>query len=225
MAVIKHIAIHNSPMNLFKYILREDDPDKDIIITGLNCSEDSESAYDEFRFSYEYFSGKPFYSSGNLNGKSPIKLHHYIQSFKPGEVTPEEAHRIGEVWAKIVFGIDRQILISTHTDKNHIHNHFAVAVFDKHGERWIDNKQTLKICRDKSDKLCRDHNLSVIENPSYDHDNKYGEWKARQQKRCWKDKLREDIDKLVLRDDVNTIKVFELYGIKYHYQELYHTNL
>ena len=205
MAVIKHIAIHNSPMNLFKYILREDDPDEDVIVTGLNCSEDSESAYDEFRFSYEYFSGKPFYSSGNLNGKSPIKLHHYIQSFKPGEVTPEEAHKIGEVWAKIVFGIDRQILISTHTDKNHIHNHFAVAVFDLYGERWIDNKQTLKICRDKSDKLCRDHNLSVIENPSKEHNHKYGEWKARQQKRCWKDKLREDIDKLVLRDDVRTI--------------------
>ena len=205
MAIIKHISIHKSPLNLFKYILCEDDPDEDVIVTGVNCTDQAETAYREFKLTYEYFSGKPFYSNENLSGKSPVKLHHYIQSFKPGEITPELAHDLGVAWARHTFGFSRQILVATHCDKGHIHNHFAVAVFDTHGKRWIDNKQTLKKCRDDSDKLCRSYNLSVIENPSKEHNHKYGEWKARQQKRCWKDKLREDIDNLVLREDVRTI--------------------
>ena len=204
MAIIKHISIHKSPLNFLKYILREESPE-DVIVTGLNCSEDAESAYKEFKMIYEYFSGKPFYRQTNLTGKTDIKLHHYIQSFKPGEITPEQAHEIGVAWAKHVFGFSRQILVSTHCEKNHIHNHFAVAVFTPSGKRWIDNKQTLKKCRDDSDILCKSYNLSVIENPSKKHNHKYGEWKARQQKCCWKDKLREDIDNLVLREDVRTI--------------------
>lgn len=71
------------------------------------------------------------------------RLHHYIQSFKPSEVTLEEAHKIGVEWAKKVFGENHQVLITTHIDKSHIHNHFAVTAFDLNGKQWYGNKETL----------------------------------------------------------------------------------
>ena len=60
-----------------------------------------------------------------LGGKERVRLHHYIQSFKAGDVSKEEAHRIGLEWAKEMFGDKFQVLVSTHTDKGHyaiIHN-------------------------------------------------------------------------------------------------------
>ena len=63
----------------------------------------------------------------------------------------------------------------------------------------------MKRCRDVSDRICQSHGLSIIENPGRDRNHKYAEWKARKEKHCWKDTLREDIDKLVMKDDVQSI--------------------
>ena len=205
MAVIKHIAIHRSPMKLMNYILQNGKTDKNTLVTGMLCSTEPEKAYKEFEWIYERFSGERFYNGTQEGVKKNIKIHHYIQSFEPGEVTPEEAHKIAVEWARKVFGDHRQVLISTHIDKGHIHTHLAVAVYDCRGKRWIDNKETLKHCRDVSDRICKAHGLSVIKNPSRDRNHKYAEWKARQEKRCWKDRLRDDIDKLILKDDVQSI--------------------
>ena len=101
MAVIKHIAIHRSPMKLMNYILQNGKTDKNTLVTGMLCSTEPEKAYKEFERIYERFSGERFYNGTQEGVKKNIKIHHYIQSFEPGEVTPEEAHRVGVEWAEI----------------------------------------------------------------------------------------------------------------------------
>ena len=208
MAIIKHIAIHRSPLKLIRYILNGNKTDEMKLATGLNCSTVPESAYEEMGNTFERFAKERFCKK-SLNdencGKEKIRLHHYIQSFKPNEITPEQAHRIGVEWAEKVFGKNHQVLITTHTDRQHIHNHYAVAAYDLNGKRWYDNKSTLQRCREISDKICAAHGLSIIEKPIYRANKKYSDWLARQQNISWKTQLCDVIDRLILRDDVKSV--------------------
>ncbi len=206
MPIIKHIAIHKSPLNLFHYIVNGDKTDEMKYVTGWNCSENPDDAYEEFRDTFEYYSGERFYKKSVSDGKNKILLHHYIQSFAPGEISPEKAHQIGISWARQVFGNNHQFLVSTHIDKGHIHNHIAASVYRLDGKHWNDNKETLKRCRDISDKIAVQHGISVIEKSDYHSDQKYSDWLARQQNVSWKQKLCDDIDELILRDDVKSVE-------------------
>lgn len=215
MAIIKHIAIHQSPLKLIRYILNGDKTDEMRFATGLQVTPNVAAAYMEMSANFENISGERFYKKSlnrkNLGDnetlqKEKIRLHHYIQSFKPNEVTPEEAHRIGVEWAKKVFGENHQVLVTTHTNCKHIHNHFAVAAYNLDGKAWYDNKETLERCRDISDKICKAHGLSVIKKPKYHANQKYADWLARQRNVSWKTRLCDDIDKLVLREDVKSVK-------------------
>lgn len=209
MAIIKHIAIHRSPLKLIQYILNGSKTDEMRFATGLNCSAVPESAYEEMGDVFEKFAKERFFKksqNANVEGKEKIRLHHYIQSFKPNEITPEQAHRIGVEWAEKVFGRDHQVLITTHIDRQHIHNHFAVAAYDLNGKKWYDNKSTLKRCRDISDKICKRCGLSIIENQEYHPNQKYSDWLARQKNISWKTRLCDDVDKLVLREDVRSVE-------------------
>ena len=205
MAIIKHISIKASSLALLKYITGETKDEDVKFITDLNCSEEAESAYMEMGICYQSFAGEKFFARKNDSGKQKIKMHHYIQSFSKGEITPEEAHRIAIKWAETVFGTDHQIVVATHTDKDHIHTHFAVNAYSLTGKHWIDNKRTLKLCRDISDKIVRENKLSVIENPSRNKNTSYGEWLARQNGTSWKAKLCDDIDRIILQNNVNCI--------------------
>ncbi|MDE5577885.1 MAG: relaxase/mobilization nuclease domain-containing protein [Oscillospiraceae bacterium] len=209
MAIIKHIAIHRSPLKLIRYILKVNKTDEMKLATGLNCSTAPESAYEEMGSTFERFAKERFSKksqNADVGGKEKIRLHHYIQSFKPNEITPEQAHRIGVEWAEKVFGRDRQVLVTTHIDRRHIHNHFAVAAYDLNGKMWYDNKSTLGRCRDISDKICKAHGLSVIENQEYHSNQKYSDWLARQRNVSWKTRLCDDIDKLVLQEEVRSVE-------------------
>lgn len=100
---------------------------------------------------------------GKENGY--IAWHGY-QSFKPGEVTPEQAHKIGLQLAKEMWGKQYQIIVTTHLDKDHLHNHFcfnSVSFLD--GRKYNYSKTEQKKLRELSDRICREHGLSVIENP------------------------------------------------------------
>lgn len=206
MAVVEHVSsIKASPLALLKYVAGVSKEESAEIVSGLNCSDDPDSAYLEMSLCYESYSGQKFSHIENTSGKQKIKMHHYVMSFKSGEVTPEKAHSIGEEWAKTIFGADMQVLIATHTDTDNIHVHFAVNAYDMKGRHWIDNKKTLKQCRDISDKLMNKYHLSVIENPSNKHNHKYSEWLARQNGTSWKEKLCDDIDRIVLMESVRSI--------------------
>lgn len=214
MPIIKHVAVRKHPLKLLQYITRGDKTDEAKYVTGLNCTADVQCAYQELATTFECFAKERFYKK-SLNeqneensekaSKEKIRLHHYIQSFKPGEVTPEEAHEIGIEWAKRVFGNNHQVLVSTHIDRGHIHNHFAVSAYNLEGKHWIDNKATLRHCWKISNDIALEHGLSIVKDAKYKANHKYGEWLARKNGTSWKQKLCDDIDRLILQDDVRSI--------------------
>lgn len=208
MAVLRHFSIRNSPLATLKYITGEAKEQKAAIVTGINCSDDPESAYIEMKMCYEHYAGEKFHRVGKPTGKEHLKMHHYVISFKGQEVTPQEADRIAQEWAKAVFGDDFQILIATHTDTNNIHVHLAVNAFGMNGKRWLDNKSTVKLCREKINDICKKKKLNVIENPKYNTRQNYAEWLANRSGTSWKHKLCDDIDKIVLMEDIHNIDEF-----------------
>lgn len=205
MAVVKHYSIKNSPLALLKYITGETKEQKAEIVTGINCSVAPKSAYLEMSLCYESFAGEKFHRTKKPEGKEHIKMHHYVFSFKGKEVTPQAANRIVQEWAKKVFGDNRQILIAVHTDTDNIHVHVAVNAYDMKGKRWLDNKSTLNYCREVANKICKREKLNVIEKPKWNSRQSYAEWLARQNGISWKEKLCNDIDRIVLMEDVRNI--------------------
>ncbi len=152
MAVLRHFSIKNNPLATLKYITGETKAQKAAIVTGINCSDDPESAYIEMKMCYEHYAGEKFHRVGKPTGKEHLKMHHYVISFKGQEVTPQEADKIAQEWVKAVFGDDFQILIATHTDTNNIHVHLAVNAFGMNGKRWLANQSGTswkhKLCDD-----------------------------------------------------------------------------
>ncbi len=96
---------------------------------------------------------------------SDIQAYHGYQSFKPGEVTPDIAHAIGVQLANELWGEDFPVVVATHIDRGHVHNHFCLSATGFSGKRYHDCKASYKLMRDTSDRLCREYGLSVIEKP------------------------------------------------------------
>lgn len=129
-------------------------PDEKVfLISGVNC--DADTAYEEMAAVKKHF-GK---TGGNV-------AYHAYQSFKPGEVTPEECHQIGIELARKLWGDRYQVLVATHLDKEHRHNHFVInSVSFIDGIKFNDNKGAYRLFRTVSDELCAARGLSVIEHP------------------------------------------------------------
>ena len=91
---------------------------------------------------------------------------HGYQNFKPDEVTPEQAHQIGLQTAKEIWGDKYQIIVTTHLDKDHLHNHCcfnSVSFLD--GRKYNYSKSEQRKLREVSDRICKEHGLSVMGNP------------------------------------------------------------
>ena len=144
-----------------------------------------------------------------LEGTSPseIQCYHGYQSFKPGEVTPDVAHAIGIQLANELWGEDFPVIVATHIDKGHVHNHFCLSASGFSGKRYHDCNATYKLMRDTSDRLCREYGLSVIENPSKDRHKHIAEVHAEKKGiPTMRDQIRADIDVVARREF--TIKNF-----------------
>ena len=124
-----------------------------------------------------------------------IVAFHGYQSFKENEVTAEQAHDIGVELAKRLWGDRFEVVIATHLNTGHYHNHFVInSVSFKDGYRYYDNKESYYHMREESDKLCREYGLSVIEETSGKSKN-YAEWQAEKTgKLTQRDTIRRDID-------------------------------
>lgn len=209
MPIIKYIPIYSAPKKMLSYVANEKKTEK-VYVTGLNCSANPKDAYEEMKMNFEMYAHERFFKKSikvetARTEKRKIRLHHYIQSFKPGEVSAEEAHRIGLEWAEKVFGKNHMILCATHIDRCHIHNHFAVLPYDLDGKHWYANRKSLRLCKKLSDEIAKAHGLSVIEYPKYRPNHKYGEYKCRKEGRSWKQNLCDEIDELIKKDDVRSI--------------------
>ena len=132
-----------------------------------------------------------------------VQAYHIIQSFAPGEVTPEQAHRIGLQLCERLFENRYEVVIGTHLDKAHLHNHILVnSVAKDNGAKYHSNRQSYyQQIRRISDELCREEQLSVIE--PHSNGQPYAAWKNQKTgKLTLSQMLRDEID-LVIRDCVS----------------------
>ena len=155
---------------------------------------------------------------------SDIQAYHGYQSFKPGEVTPDVAHAIGVQLVNELWGEDFPVIIATHIDKGHVHNHFCLSATGFSGKRYHDCKATYKLMRETSDRLCREYGLSVIEKPKQQGAKHIAEVHAKQQGiPTIRDQIRADIDSVVKYEV--TLKSFykrmQLLGYKFEYRGQY----
>lgn len=172
--------------NVLAYTQQDAKTEKQFYVTGINC--DQATACQQM--------GRTKLQFQKMSG---ILAFHGYQAFAPGEATPETAHAIGVKLAQELWGDRFEVVVSTHLDKQHLHNHFvlnSVSFID--GKRYYDNNTTYAFMRKTSDRLCREHSLSVIENPKRGKAKHYAEWKAEQEnKPTWRGLIREDVDKAV----------------------------
>ena len=140
--------------DVMRYAANGDKTEQQFFVTGVNC--DPATARDEMMI-----------TKAQYQDESKIVCYHGFQSFKQGEVTPEQAHEIGVKLAQKMWGDRFQAIVATHLNTNCLHNHFVVnSVSYTDGKHYHDNKKNLRLLRQRSDELCREYALSVIENPT-----------------------------------------------------------
>lgn len=154
-------------------------------VTGINCCTDTAFA--------EMLMIKKKYEK-----EDKILAFHAIQSFKPGEVTADMAHEIGVKLAERMWGDRFQVVVTTHLDREHIHNHFVInSVSFLDGKKYYSNKSTYALQKQISDELCFDYGLSVIGNTNHKGTNR-GAYRAEQNGRYTIEKIvKEDIDRFI----------------------------
>ena len=181
MAYTKIHAIKATIDKAIDYICNPDKTDEQIYVSSYACA--PETAAIDFK-----------YTLYHCRENSPNKAYHLIQAFAPGEVSYEEAHRIGKELADKVLEEKYSYVLTTHIDKGHIHNHIIFCAADNiEYNKYHDCTQTYHRIRHLSDELCKEHNLSVII-PGGERDKKYKEWQSDQNGSTWKTQLRRDIN-------------------------------
>ena len=142
--------IVNDLRDVINYAMNFDKTEKQFYITGINC--EGKSAYEEMK------NVKDFY-----NKNDGILGFHAYQSFKE-KVSPELAHKIGVELATEIWGDRFQVIVTTHLNTEHIHNHFVInSVSFKDGLKYYDNHTTYSRIRHVSDEICKENGLSTLE--------------------------------------------------------------
>lgn len=126
-----------------------------------------------------------------------ILAYHGYQSFLPGEVTPDMAHEIGIKLAERLWGDRFQVLVTTHLDHEHIHNHFCLnSVSFVDGKKFRGGSNAYWIMRAESDKICAEYDLSIIKSPGKGKN--YAEWKAEHEdKPTVRGQIKEELDEII----------------------------
>ena len=199
MPYVKSISIHKTVNRSIAYILNPDKTEDLMYATSLNCLTNAADAYLAMRTVYEHFSGYKFNEPVPLKGKGRVKAIHYIQSFDPADnVSPELAHKIAKAFALKTFGEDCQIVIATHCDKSHIHNHYIMNTYSLTGEKFNANKKTLDRIKEYSDRVCLAFGVQPYDkSKGKGRTMKYNEWENRKKGTSWKEKIRVAIDSLL----------------------------
>lgn len=189
MAVTKIKAIRGTLSKAIAYILNPEKTDEKLLVSSYGCA--SETAAREFEWTRKIAEQK---------GMNPVRIiaRHVIQSFEIGEVTPELAHEIGKQFADEILGGKYEYVLTTHIDKDHVHNHLifnAVDFVDYHAYKSY--KRIYYDMREVSDRLCKENGLSVIP-PSQNRGMGYKEYTEAKRGTSWKQKLKQTIDRLVI---------------------------
>ena len=184
MAVTKIHPIKSTLKKALDYIENPAKTDEKMLVSSFACS------YETADIEFELLLSQAMQKGNNL-------AHHLIQSFAPGETTPEQAHEIGRQLADEVLQGKYPYVLTTHIDKGHVHNHIIFCAVDMVNHRkYVSNRQSYAYIRRTSDRLCKEHGLSVIV-PGRDKGKSYIEHQAAQNGTSYKAKLKAAIDRLI----------------------------
>ena len=185
MAVTKIKPIKSTLSKALDYIQNPDKTDGKMLVSSFGCS------YETVDIEFEYTLSQAIDKGNNL-------AHHLIQSFEPGETTPEQAHEIGRQLADEITKGQYEYVLTTHIDKGHIHNHVifcAVNFVDHH--KYNSNKRTYYNIRNTSDRLCKENGLSVVVPGKGNKGKSYAEYQAERTGTSWKGRLKIAVDTLI----------------------------
>ena len=197
MAIIKIHPIKSTLHLAINYIVNEEKTDEKILVSTNKCHQST--AHTQF-----------LRTRGEAGTKGTVLARHLIQSFLPGEATPEMAHRIGLELCKKILKDEYEFVLSTHIDKGHIHNHIIFNNVNMvTGKCYQSNKKSYHKIRYQSDKLCKENNLSVIDEHYESFKKKYKvngkSWYENEQAKkgtSWKSRLQFDIDRIIKQSQV-----------------------
>ena len=192
MAITKIHPIKSTLNLAIDYIVNGDKTDEQILVSTHKCHQ--ETAHTQF-----------LRTRNDAGTKGNVLARHLIQSFLPGETTPEIAHQIGMELCKKILKNEYEFVLSTHIDKGHIHNHIIFNNVNMvTGRCYQSNKKSYHQIRYQSDKLCKENNLSVIDEFYESYKRKYKtkgkSWYENEQSKkgtSWKNKLQFDIDRII----------------------------
>lgn len=192
MAITKIHPIKSTLNLAISYIVNGEKTDEQILVSTHKCHQ--ETAHTQF-----------LRTRNDAGTNGTVLARHLIQSFLPGETTSEIAHRIGMELCKKILKNEYEFVLSTHIDKGHIHNHIIFNNVNMvTGKCYQSNKKSYHKIRYQSDKLCKENNLSVIDEFYESYKKKYKtngkSWYENEQEKrgtSWKSRLQFDIDRMI----------------------------
>ncbi len=179
------IAARKAVGDVVNYVENSEKTEQMMFVSGINC--DPKTAADDF-----------LQTKLQWNKTDGRLAYHGYQAFREGdgEITAEKAHEIGVQLARELWGDRFEVVVATHLNTGHYHNHFLInSVSFADGKKYIRSNSDYRRMRSISDRLCREAKLHVVESPSITKKKSYDEWMAeRQGKTTVRGLIREDID-------------------------------
>ena len=195
--------------DIIDYVANPQKTDNGKLITGYAC--DSRIADAEFLLAKRQYIA----ATGRVRGADDVIAYHVRQSFRPGEITPEEANRLGVEFAKRFTKGNHAFVVCTHIDKSHVHNHIIWSSVSLEYDRKFRNFWgSTKAVRRLSDTICIENGLSIVENPK-PHGKSYNKWLGDQEKPSHRELLRVAIDNALSQspaDFEELLKLLQEYG-------------
>ena len=206
---LSELAALHAIENVVEYTADQIKTEKRQYVSGVNCI--PSVAKTRFMRTKKKF--------GKMGGRT---CYHGYQSFKAGEVDADTAHKIGVTLAKELWGDRFEVVVATHLNTDHYHNHFVVnSVSFMDGMKYYNFKSDYQRMREVSDRLCREHKLSVIRDPQGKGKN-YAQWSAEKTgKPTYQSITKADIDRAVMAS--TTMRDFYLVMEQMGYQLKLHT--
>ena len=190
--------------DIIDYVANPQKTDGGKLITGFAC--DSRTADAEFLLAKRQYIA----ATGRVRGKDDVIAYHVRQSFVPGEITPEEANRLGVEFAKRFTKSKHAFVVCTHIDKAHVHNHIIWSSVTLDCDRKFRNFWgSTKAVRQLSDTICIENGLSIVENPK-PHGKSYNKWLGDQAKPSHRELLRMAIDQALAQKPADLDALFQL---------------
>lgn len=200
--------------NVIDYVEADYKTEKQLYVSALNCS--VETAEEEM-----ILTKKRFNKTGGILG------FHAFQSFKEGEVSPEIAHEIGVKLAEEMWGDRFEVVISTHLNTKHYHNHFVInSVSFLDGKRYYDKRETYAELRKLSDSICEEYGISYLKEKSCKKSKiNYANYqKGNYENNNYYTRAKEDLDRAILqaydyKDFCNLMKLMD-YDVMIRYNRI-----